>query len=181
MSIEPIPMITDWISSISSCIYTLLTFGILIVAIKAKSAWREELKSKKKFELASRLYEVLSEIEYFAINILKVKYKGEHVDRLKSLYVSLKSIELEYEILDINQDFIKYFIGKFSFCEEKAEDSILCGLLSFLMGIHKIETFDAKTGKKLSDNVNLERSAFQEKIKVAREFCKKEMKDFYKS
>lgn len=152
-------------------------------AYKALHSWKVEANAKKRFDLAFRLYEAISTIENLSINIKKNITKESQNNTLISLYASLKAIFLEYEILGKEYDELSYFIDKFSFCENSDENDLnklAYGMIGFLYSIAEKSFIDPSTKMVTGEAINEERQLFIKNINKIREFCKNEMKGFYK-
>ncbi|HSA05979.1 MAG TPA: hypothetical protein P5556_02240 [Candidatus Gastranaerophilales bacterium] len=191
------PTTTDWITAISSVIYTIVTIVIAVIAWQAKNTWKNEIKAKKKLELAEKLYGFIIDIDNIfnsndlgdltrdtvqvinsgnkQSNLLRDSFTSNQVEilneskkNMKSAYRALQNIMIQYKSFNI--DLEKEIPDIFT------SNQGLFGLVKDDETLFNIIAL-IKISHKI-EHIKFSES-YNEKLSTAKEFCKKQFDEFY--
>jgi hypothetical protein len=159
---------TDWITAISTVIYTMATIFLVVIAWQAKNTWRNELKIKRRSDLAENLLLTINKINtILTIPVFLMQYDIKTRTNIAKEYMN--EIELNSAKYDWYFEETKSFISYF----RKICIDLYCLTLE---DEEKLKYFLANYQNKESD----EKKSYDKKFKEATNFCKKQINEIYK-
>lgn len=161
----------NWVTSTT----LIIAFITMVTSIRSLYVWKEEIREKRKYELTKELYFFIEKFEKFYIKNIKnnTNYDRDTIlNELNKFNQKLHEILLEYSYITKTQrlnNFFKYFLDIIN------QDSD--NFYSVEMDDEGIITGEFTWESYIEDKENQE--ILENKIKVLKDFCKREIKEFF--